>query len=79
MPIRTVPPHDTDGANCYRPKGMTSDRRGRALHAIVVEQMPEIERLHAAGYNFQNIVREMKLPMSHLTLYKYWKFEKGLR
>lgn len=65
--------------NCYFPKGMTSDQRGKALHDMVIEQMAEIDSLYRLGLNWKSIVEDLHLPMSSCTLYKYWKLEKGLR
>jgi hypothetical protein len=76
--VRPLPPK-MDNSNGYFPKGMRSDQRGDALHVMVKGLMPAIEELWRQGYNFKSIKRELQLPMSHCTLYKYWKIEKGLR
>lgn len=76
--ICPMPPKE-QGTGQYFPKGMTSVVRGQALQRMVVQYMASIDKLWRAGYNFKNIVKELALPMSHCTLYRYWKIEKGLR
>lgn len=75
---RPVPPKEHTKQYFFK-KGETAIARGETCAQAVANRMEQIKEMVKEGIGWNTIVKNLEMPMSGSTLYKYWKRAEGLR